>query len=155
VVRKLRIYIRPLVQEFSPAAPMEFAGLDKNELTLSQMTWISRCQGWLATMSLRKVTNCSLGCGERRSCPAPQRHRPRQALLVERRGPTRDERIVAAELGSNIDAALSVGPQQHAACPTRQRRILVSLAHHGIQFTALLVACLTICGRWAINRRGR
>ena len=66
-----------------------------------------------------------------------QRHQPRQALLVERRGPTRDERVVAAELGSNIDAALSVGPQQHTARPTRQRRIAVSLAHHGVQFTAL------------------
>jgi hypothetical protein len=66
-----------------------------------------------------------------------QGHQPGQALLGEGRGPARDKCVVAAELRSDIDAALSVGPQQHAARPTRQRRIAVPLAHHGVQFTAL------------------
>jgi len=83
-----------------------------------------------------------------------QRHQPGKILKFKRLGPSRDEGVVAGQLGANAYPTFTVGPQQHATRAPRQRR--TALSNRCFEFAALVApptlscACLS---RWSIHSR--
>lgn len=67
--------------------------------------------------------------------PQP-RHQAGQPLRLKRPRPRRDERVVAAKLAAGIDPTVPLAAESNAARAARQRGTAVTLARHGIRFSA-------------------
>jgi hypothetical protein len=58
--------------------------------------------------------------------------------MFKRLGPSRDEGVVAGQLGADVHPTLGACPQQHATRTPLQRHYATAFANHRFQFAAFV-----------------